>query len=235
MILADHLIPLFAQVRAFAQSPSGDAASLTVQLDAAIAAARQRAHDAGVSQADIDEALFAFSAWADELLLTTRWDGAAQWQRHLLQRRYANVSNAGVLFYDRLAQLTPTQLPVREVFFMCLALGFGGRYAYDRNQKTLTDIRRTNLAMLLPEADQLGASARAFLFPDGYDVAGDEAPSSRRTARTRLATRFTRLSHLSCGKIAAILLPLFLLAALYGVYHTVVAQSVDLLVAQIHL
>jgi type VI secretion system protein ImpK len=232
MSLADHLIPLFAQVRAFARQPSGDAASLTVQLDAAVAAARQRAHDAGVAQADIDEALFAFSAWADELLLTTQWDGAAQWQRHLLQRRYANVSNAGVLFYDRLAQLTPAQLPVREVFFICLALGFGGRYAYDRNQKTLTDIRRTNLAMLLPEADQLGASARAFLFPDGYDVAGDTAPAQQRTVRTRLATRFT---HLTRGKVAAILLPLFLLAALYGVYHTVVAQSVDLLVAQIHL
>ena len=77
MTLADTLIPLFAQVRAFSRSPMGDAASLTAQLDGAIAAARLRAHDAGFSQTDIDEALFAFNAWADELLLTTRWDGAA--------------------------------------------------------------------------------------------------------------------------------------------------------------
>ncbi|GJH24605.1 DotU family type IV/VI secretion system protein [Caballeronia novacaledonica] len=229
MTLADTLIPLFAQVRAFSRSPMGDAASLTAQLDGAIAAARLRAHDASFSQTDIDEALFAFNAWADELLLTTRWDGAAQWQRHLLQRRYSNVSNAGVVFYERLAQLTPSQLAVREVFYLCLALGFGGRYAYDRNQKTLTDIRRTNLAMLLPDAEQLGASARAFLFPDGYHVAGDDAAARKPTARARFATRLTR------GKVTAILLPLFLLALLYGVYHTVVAQSVDTLLAQIHL
>jgi type VI secretion system protein ImpK len=227
--LADTLIPLFAQVRAFARAPSGDAASLTAQLDGAIAAARLRAHDAGLSPADIDEALFAFSAWADELLLTTQWEGAGQWQRHLLQRRYSNVSNAGVVFYDRLAQLAPSQLAVREVFYLCLALGFGGRYAYDRNQKTLTDIRRTNLAMLLPDADQFGASARAFLFPDGYPVAGDDEPASGPAVRTGLAARLTR------GKLTAILLPLFLLAALYGVYHTVVAESVDTLLAQIHL
>lgn len=229
MTLADTLIPLFAHVRAFTRSPSGDAASLTAQLDSGIAAARLRAHDAGFAQADIDEALFAFNAWADELLLTTQWEGAPQWQRHLLQRRYSNVSNAGVVFYERLAQLTPSQLAVREVFFLCLALGFGGRYAYDRNQKTLTDIRRTNLAMLLPDADQLGASARAFLFPDGYHTAGDEAAARGQSARARFSARFTR------GKLTAIVLPLFLLALLYGVYHTVVAQSVESLLAQIHL
>ncbi|WP_321800906.1 DotU family type IV/VI secretion system protein [Caballeronia sp. J97] len=228
MTLADTLISLFAQVRAFSRSPAGDAASLTAQLDGAIASARLRAHDAGFAQADIDEALFAFNAWADELLLTTPWEGAAHWQRHLLQRRYSNVSNGGVVFYERLAQLAPAQLQVREVFYLCLALGFGGRYAYDRNQKTLTDIRRSNLAMLLPDADQLGASARAFLFPDGYRVEGDAAAAHGPTARARFATRFTR------GRLTAVLLPLFLLALLYGVYHTVVAQSVDTLLAQIH-
>lgn len=231
MTLADIFIPLFAQVRAFARSPFGDASSLTAQLDGAIASARLRAHDAGIAQADIDEALFAFGTWADELLLTTRWDGAAQWQRHLLQRRYANVSNGGVAFYERLAQLTPAQLPVREVFYLCLALGFGGRYAYDRNQKTLTDIRRSNLAMLLPDADQLGASTRAFLFPDGYQTAGDEATARGQSARPRFSGRFS----FTRGKLTAILLPLFLLALLSGVYHTVVAQSVESLLAQIPL
>ncbi|WP_321946669.1 DotU family type IV/VI secretion system protein [Paraburkholderia sp. J10-1] len=232
MKLADIFIPLFAQMRAFALSPSCDAESLTVRLDGAIASTRRGAHDAGFQETDIDEALFAFNAWADELLLTTQWDGAAQWQRHLLQRRYSDVSNAGVVFYERLAKLTPAQLPVREVFYLSLALGFGGRYAYDRNQKTLTDIRRTNLAMLLPDADLLSASARAFLFPDGYPLAGVEGAAHAQTARTRLAARFSRFSG---RKLTAYLLPLFLLALLYGVYHTVVAQSADTLLAQIHL
>lgn len=225
MQLADCLIPLFAQVRAFVQAPSGDAQSLSAQLDNAIATARHRAHDAGYSAADVDEALLAVAAWADELLLSARWDGAPQWQRHLLQRRYFNLSNAGVAFYERLAQLTPAQLPVREVFYLCLALGFGGRYAYDRNQKALTDIKRTNLAMLLPDSD-LAASAHTLLFPDGY-VAG-ESDAGRPSVRARFAKRFSGVT------LTAILLPLFLLLALYGVYHYVVGQSVDTLLAQIH-
>ncbi|WP_213307570.1 DotU family type IV/VI secretion system protein [Paraburkholderia sacchari] len=228
MTLADCLIPLFAQVRAFVQAPSGDAQTLTAQLDNSVAAARHRGQDAGHAQAEVDAALFAFAAWADELLLTARWEGAVQWQRHLLQRRYFNLSNAGVVFYERLAQLTPAERPVREVFYLCLALGFGGRYAYDRNQKALTDIKRANLALLLPDAE-LSASAQALLFPDGYGVASGAGDTTRPTLRARLATRWSRAT------LAAIVLPLFLLLLLFGVYHYVVEQSVDTLLAQIHL
>ncbi|WP_028215202.1 DotU family type IV/VI secretion system protein [Paraburkholderia mimosarum] len=228
MTLIDCLMPLFAQVRAFAQAPSSDAQTLTAQLDNVFAVARHRAQDAGHAQADVDAALFAFAAWADEVLLTTRWEGAAQWQRHLLQRRYFNLSNAGVAFYERLAQLPPAERAVREVFYLCLALGFGGRYAYDRNQKALTDIKRANLAMLLPDTE-LSASAQALLFPDGYGVASGAQYPARPTLRARLATRW---SH---GVLAAILLPLFLLLLLFGTYYYVVGQSVHTLLAQTHL
>ena len=227
MQLVNCLIPLFAQLRAFAQQPSGDAAGMTAQCDDAIAAARLRARDAGYSEADIDEALFAAAAWGDELLLATRWDGAAQWQRHLLQRRYFNLSNAGVAFYERLERLTPAQLPVREVFYLCLGMGFGGRYAYDRNQKALTDIKRSNLAMLLQSGDGLPAGTDQLLFPDGYGgLPGDAGTDSRPTLRARLRHR------LSWGTLAAFVLPLVVLAMLFGVYHYVVEQSVDTILTQ---
>ncbi len=223
MQLANCLIPLFAQVRAFVLTPTGDAASLTALLDGAIASARQRAHAAGCAPDDVDAALFAVAAWADETLLTAVWDGAAQWQRHLLQRRYFNLGNAGVAFYERLAQLAPAQLPVREVYCLCLALGFGGRYAYDRNQKALTDIRRANLALLLPEGDGLPAGAESLLFPDGYATAA--AVPGRSAARAWRS--------LPGANLVAILLPLAVLLVLYAAYHTLVGQSVDALIAQI--
>ncbi|RZF24055.1 DotU family type IV/VI secretion system protein [Paraburkholderia sp. UYCP14C] len=227
MTLADTFIPLFAQLRAFAIAPSGDALSLSSLLDGAIAAARLRARDAGFSATDVDEALFAFNAWADELLLTTRWQGAAQWQCYLLQRRYSSVNNAGVVFFERLAQLTPTQLPVREVFYLCLALGFGGRYAYDRNQKTLDEIKAATLATLLSDADEIGNSASAHVFPDSYQVAGHEPAGRTPSAHTRFVARLSR------GKLMVLLLPIVLLMLLCGAYHTVVARSVDELLVQI--
>jgi len=228
--LADALIPLLAQVRAFVREPAGDAAGLTAQLDGAIAAARQRAHDGGCAPADVDDALFAVCAWADEALLTARWDGAAQWQRHLLQRRYFSLSNAGVVFYERLAQLTPAQLPVREVYFLCVAMGFGGRYAYDRNQKALTDIRRANLALLLPDGDSLGIGADALLFPDGYAMLpGGAATPGRRAWRAHWRSR------LSGATLAAILVPLAVLLMMYGIYDYVVGQSIDTLLARLNV
>ena len=230
MQLVNCLIPLFAQLRAFAQQPSGDAAGMTVQLDDAIAAARRNARDAGYSEADIDEALFAVAAWADELLLAARWDGAAQWQRHLLQRRYFNLSNAGIAFYERLEKLTPDQLPVREAYYLCLGMGFGGRYAYDRNQKALTDIKRANLALLMQSGDGLPAGTGQLLFPDGYGgLSGESSADDRPTLRARLRRRF------SWTTVTAFVLPLVLLALLFGVYHYVVEQSVDAILTQINV
>jgi type VI secretion system protein ImpK len=230
MQLVNCLIPLFAQLRAFVQQPTGDAATLTAQLDDAIAAARRSARDAGYSEADTEEALFAFAAWADELLLAPRWDGAAQWQRHLLQRRYFNLSNAGVAFYERLEKLTHDQLAVREVYYLCLGMGFGGRYAYDRNQKALTDIKRSNLALLMESGEGLPAATGQLLFPDGYGgLPGESVVDARPTLRARLRRRF------SWSTVAVFVLPLVLLALLFGVYHAVVEQSVDAILTQINV
>ena len=225
MTLADCMMPLFAQVRVFAQAPSGDAQSLSARLDSAIARARGQCESEGYTQGDFNSALFAFSAWADELLLAARWDDAAQWQRCLLQRRYFNLGNAGVAFYDALAQLAPEQLAVREIYYLSLALGFGGRYAYDRNQKALTDIKRENLLMLLPAGGKLPAGAQALLFPEGYD-------SATVAARTPLRARFS--ARRSRSLLLAILLPLLLLLLLFGIYHYLAGQSVDALAGQIH-
>ena len=82
---------------------------------------------------------------------------------------------------------------------------------------------------LQDETSRTLAGAQALLFPDGYGVASGDEEHARPTLRTRLATRWTRAA------VAAVLLPLFLLLLLYGVYHYVVGQSVDTRLAQIHL
>ncbi|MGN6580343.1 MAG: DotU/TssL family secretion system protein [Bordetella sp.] len=227
MKLIDCFIPFFALVRHFQSAPEGDAAALSARLDGMVNDARNRSRDAGYADADIDEALFAAAAWADETLIAASgWSSAADWQRHLLQRRYFSVSNAGVAFFERLGRLAPERTAVREVYGLALGLGFAGRYGYDRNQKALTDIKRATLTALLEGDDVLPGDGNLLMFPDGYGALLDEAGARKGGARRPSLSRFTW---------GALLAPLAMLLAMYGIYHFTVWRLVVSLLPQIHL
>ena len=228
MKLIDCFIPFFALVRQFQLAPEGDAAALSARLDGLVVDARQRARDAGFSDADADEALFAAAAWADETLIAiSGWGSAADWQRYLLQRRYFSLTNAGVAFFERLNQLAPEQSAVREVYGLALGLGFAGRYGYDRNQKALTDIKRATLTALLEDDDALPGDGNLLMFPDGYGALLEQQPDTgKRSAQRPLVSRFTW---------GALLAPLAMLLAMYGIYHFTIWRLVGSLLPQISI
>jgi len=227
MKLIDCFIPFFALVRHFQQAPEGDAAALSARLDGMVNDARNRSRDAGYADADAEEALFAAAAWADETLIAASgWSGAADWQRHLLQRRYFSISNAGVAFFERLGRLAPERTAVREVYGLALGLGFAGRYGYDRNQKALTDVKRATLTSLLEGDDALPGDGNLPMFPDGYGALLDEASARKGSARRPSVSRFTW---------GALLAPLAMLLAMYGIYHFTVWRLVASLLPQIHI
>jgi type VI secretion system protein ImpK len=229
--LIDCFIPLLAFLRHFQIQPSGDLASVRQQLDELIFQSRNAASEAGISEADTGEALFAVVAWADEVLLATPWAGAGEWARHLLQRRYFNVANGGDAFFKRLESMAPQQLQVREVYFYCLSLGFAGRYGYDRNAKALADIRQASLLPILRAIREsragsgLSPEMEKLMFPEGYahlhPVAGDSKPA------VRWGWKFSSLT------FNALLIPLIILLVLYGVYHSIIWQMVNSLLAQV--
>lgn len=223
MRLIDHFIPLFAYVRQFQEQPAGDASGLAERLDAMVAAARSRAGAAGVAAADIEAALFAVCAWIDETLLGSGWSEAQAWQRLLLQRRYFNVSNAGIGFFERLDRLGEPQLEVREIYYFCLGLGFAGRYGYDRNAQALNDIKQANLALLLKDAGGLTGVDGALMFPDGYGTPSSFADGKRRGRR------------LSWGLLSMLLAPPLLVLALYGLYHSILWRQVSTILPQLAL
>ena len=231
MRLVNCFIPFCARLQAFQRQTvsdpaSGDATAMTAQLDALIAEARRNAHDAGHLEADVEQALFAVAAWADEILIAANWSGAAHWQRSLLQRRYFNVSNAGIAFFERLENLGTQQLAVRVVYYLCLGMGFAGRYGYDRNQKALTDIKRANLTWLLQGDDGLPGEAGKLMFPDGYGAMSPE-PAAARKPTVRWHRRFSSLM------LYAMLIPLAVLLVLYGIYHTTVWEMVNAILPHI--
>ena len=224
MRLVDCFIPFMAYVRHFQGQPSASAASVKDQLDSLLAEGRRKAQEAGIAEADTMSGMFAVAAWADELLLATAWPGAEEWKRLLLQKRYFNVSSAGVEFFTRLEALGPQQLAVREVYFFCLAMGFAGRYGHDRNPKTLEDIKQASLAQLV-QGDGLYGDSGKVLFPQAYASAGRKG--GRQPGEGRWRWRVSSLT------LSVLLAPLAVLAVLYGIYHLIIWQTASSIMAQI--
>ena len=90
--------------------------------------------DGGIASEEYNEARFAVCAWVDEALLSSNWPGKVEWQRDSLQRKYFQTSDAGEEFFDRLNRLGQQQRDAREMYFLCLAMGFKGRYHQDGDE-----------------------------------------------------------------------------------------------------
>ncbi len=235
MRLIDCFIPALAYLRHFQRQPEGDLASVRLQLEQMLASAVSSAETARKSSDDIQTALFAVVAWADEVMLSTSWSGVSQWARQLLQRQYFNVSNAGDSFFSRLETLSASQIEVREVYLYALNLGFAGRYGYDRNAKALADIRQASLQLVMHdlraqrEAQGLSAEMEDFMFPDGYANANGSANLHGTDKQQDKPWRW-KLSSLTLG---VLLIPLIVLTVLYAVYHTIIWRTANVLMAHI--
>jgi type VI secretion system protein ImpK len=198
------------------------ARALSNALDRQIEAARQNARDQNFVPSDFETALFAVLAWADESLITAPWAGAPYWQRHLLQRHHFNTTTAGVLFYTKLEDLREDQIQVREVYALCLSLGFKGRYAQDHLVRQLDERRRTTVQQVLDKSG-LPAGMSALLFPGAYESTAlpEGGPLRIEPAARRKRWNFRRQTIIGFG------LPVLVLAVLYLTYHLIIIQMVS--------
>lgn len=111
-----------------------------------VSAMEQNARDADVPAPLIEMAKFALVGFLDETILQSNWALRDVWAGNPLQLQYFNEFNAGEEFYTKLESLRnaddPKKLDVLEVYFLCLALGFKGKYADLKGMekvKVLTD------------------------------------------------------------------------------------------------
>jgi type VI secretion system protein ImpK len=187
MHLSDLFVSILTYTRLFLDAPggeAGDAAAFRSQVERQLAEARLAAQDAGFERADIDAASFAVIAWIDESVQCADWQHAAQWGSRPLQKTYFNTTRAGVDFFTRLDALTVNQAAVREVYFLCLAMGFKGRYAADGGRIQLEEIKSREFKTLLGK----DAEALSKLFPTAYSEVSVAGPRRRwRISRTDLA------------------------------------------------
>jgi len=110
------------------------AESFRSQMLQALAAAEQDAHGRGYSQDDLNQVKFALVGFLDESALGCRNQVFADWHRLPVQAQLYGHQLAGEVFFKEL-QKTLTRsdsaetADLLEVYYLCLLLGFKGRYA----------------------------------------------------------------------------------------------------------
>ena len=79
----------------------------------------------------IQSAKFALAAFADEVVLTAAFPLREEWEKYPLQLEYFREHLAGVKFFERLEELSKNldaEADVMEVYYVCMLLGFKGKY-----------------------------------------------------------------------------------------------------------
>jgi type VI secretion system protein ImpK len=176
MYLSDYYIDIIAYVTYFLRSPetqeSSSCEAVLADIQRLLLQSEEGVKKGLVTADDHDAARFAVCAWVDEAILNSSWSGKNGWMSRQLQQTYYNTTEAGEKFFQRLQSLGPHQLQVREVYYLCLALGFTGRYFND--EYLLEQIKTANLKLLLGSSLGLPSLERLDLFPEAHPAADVE-------------------------------------------------------------
>jgi type VI secretion system protein ImpK len=111
-----------------------DAPSFRAQLWAGVKLADEEARRRGYTADDIELAIFAVVAFLDESILNLRLPVFADWPRQPMQEERYGHHIAGEIFFENLKKIlgrTDSQelADLLEVYYLCLLLGFAGKYS----------------------------------------------------------------------------------------------------------
>jgi type VI secretion system protein ImpK len=160
---------------------------------------------------EYDQARFAVCAWVDEAIVNSVWSERGGWQREPLQLKFYQTTNAGEIFFDRLNALAGSQNDVREVYYLCLAMGFMGRFCKDEDRFLLEQLKTSNLKVLTGSSAGLPSLKKSRLFPEAY-------PDESRAAPAKAKARF------GLQEILLAASPVALFGVLYLIYSFVLGS-----------
>jgi type VI secretion system protein ImpK len=132
-LVFQELLTVGERLRSFRQQVT-DPYSFRAQLWAGIKQADEEARRRGYSADDIELAVFAVVAYLDESVLSLRSPIFADWPRQPMQEERYGHHIAGEVFFQNLQKLmgrtdSNELADLLEVYYLCLLLGFAGRYA----------------------------------------------------------------------------------------------------------
>jgi type VI secretion system protein ImpK len=188
MGLSDYFIPLCAVVKGFDRQTDRSPETLAEQIDGLVHQAQTRALNDGIPVEQFQQALFPVLAWADEHISRHhQWDTEHAWQKHLLQRRYFKTALAGREFFERLDKLTDHDTELREVYVLCLCLGFMGKYSITPNSGELAGIRLAQYNRLQHRHPANESPGNDMLFPEAYGTVAVGPTARKSVARRRFS------------------------------------------------
>jgi type VI secretion system protein ImpK len=210
MRLMDHFIELVIYVAHFKwaadqRQPLYD--QVKNDIERFIAISKKRVIQSSTPADDYDKARFAVFAWVDEVILNSNWSHKNRWESEQLQRIYFQTTNASELFFERLNTLGSHQQDVREVYYLCLALGFKGRYCQNSDEDLLDQIKTSNLKILTGGAVGEPSFGDLLLF-------AEERPTTNETPM--MSSKYKRL--FTSFTLFWFGLPLILFGALFFIY-----------------
>lgn len=131
-----------------------------------ISESEQLRDDNDIDKQSYDDARFAVFSWLDEIILNSQISNEAISRYTLLQAKYYQTNNAGELFFEKLNEIRPYQNDLREVYYICLALGFVGRYCKEGDAFILSQLNQSILEFL-PNNEKNTIEMKE-LFPEAF-------------------------------------------------------------------
>jgi type VI secretion system protein ImpK len=108
----------------------------------------------GASQAQMDIAKYLLCALLDETVLNTPWGSRSGWGHNSLSSMFYKKLVGGEEFFqilDRLKQQPSQNLNLLELAYLCLSLGFEGKYRYSNNGLLTLERQRQDLYLLIQQ------------------------------------------------------------------------------------
>ncbi len=109
----------------------GDPAALKSRISEMLGKFERESRIAGTDNERINMSKFALVAFLDETIISSNWNQKDSWLSEPLQLKLFNTFNAGEEFFDnlnKLRQRSSNYKDVLEIFYLCLTLGFKGKY-----------------------------------------------------------------------------------------------------------
>ncbi len=128
---AAPLLQLLARLRNTANQP--DPADLRERATRELRGFEAAAREAGVPMEHLRPAHYAICASLDDVVLNTPWGSTGVWDQRSLVSTFHQEVRSGERFFDLLGQMKANPgsfLPVLELMYLCLSLGFMGRYRH---------------------------------------------------------------------------------------------------------
>ena len=140
---AAPLLAAIQRLRGQAHHPNPDA--LRRALTEGVREFEQRALQTGMDSRSLRAARYALCATIDDLVLSTPWGSHSAWTTQSLTSLFHNEVSGGERFFDILDQMEREigkHGDVVELMFVCLCLGFEGRYrVLPRGSASLAELR----------------------------------------------------------------------------------------------